>query len=91
MVYADQQYIPVLQELWLIIKNNGTAEKMEELLPDIEHEPVKERTEGKIAHNVQRFKTDLLKMGSDLIHQKETLPFKNPSISRILSWGAFLF
>lgn len=66
-------------------KKNGTTDKKEGLLPDIEHEPVKERTEGKIAQNVQRFKTDMLKMGSDLIHQKETLPFKNPSISRILS------
>ena len=83
MVYAEKQCIPVEQELRLMSKHNGTTEKMEELLPDFE--PVKERTEGKIAHNVQRFKTDLLKMGSDLIHQKETLPFKNPSISRILS------
>jgi|GEM_PF-5134612 hypothetical protein len=85
MVYAEKQCIPVEQELRLMSKNNASADKKEGLLPDIEHEPVKERTEGKIAHNVQRFKTDLLKMGSDLIHQKETLPFKNPSISRILS------
>lgn len=65
-------------------KHNGMTEKMEGLLPDIENEPVKERTEGR-AKNVKRFKTNMLKMGSDLIHQKETLPFKNPSISRILS------